>query len=516
MTHVRWSAGLGMTAALVAMIGLLAPPAVAAEGRILGSDAPTAIKDSYIVELKDSAALRSQSVQSLASALAAKHGGTVAGTYLHALQGFAATMTEPAARQLAADPAVLRVQQNLTASITATQFNPPSWGLDRIDQRLRPLFASYTYPNTAPNVRAYIIDTGIRVTHQEFGGRAIFGANTVGGPNTDCNGHGTHVAGTVGGAAAGVAKQVALTAVKVLDCNGSGSVASILAGVDWVTGNHVSGPAVANMSLGVNTPVPALENAVRASIADGIVYAIASGNSNADACGFSPARTGEAITVNATDSTDVRASFSNYGPCTDIFAPGVNITSAGIASDAAYMLDSGTSMASPHVAGAAALVLGANPALNPQQVADTLYTNSTAGIVGNPGPGTPNRMLFVHHPAPPAPAPGPDRLVRGQFLTANQVLRSPNGLYTLAMQADGNLVLYNQASQALWHTHTAGNPGAYAVFQTDGNFVVYRANGIPLWHTVTFGTAANLFVVQNDSNIVIYGQDNQVYWHRLQ
>ncbi len=506
MTQVRWSAGLGLAAALVA---LFAPPAVAAEGRILGSNAPTAIKDSYVVELKAGAALKSQS-------LAGKYGGTVSRTYQHALHGFAATMSEAAARKLAADPAVLQVQQNVTASVTATQFNPPSWGLDRIDQRLRPLFSSYTYPNTAANVRAYIIDTGIRVTHQEFGGRAVFGVNTVGGPNTDCYGHGTHVAGTVGGASTGVAKQVSLTAVKVLDCTGNGSLATILAGVDWVTGDHVSGPAVANMSLGVNTPVPVLENAVRASIADGVVYAISSGNSNADACGFSPARTGEAITVNATDRTDVRASFSNYGPCTDIFAPGVDITSAGIASDNAYALGTGTSMAAPHVAGAAALVLGANPALTPQQVADTLYADSTGGIVGNAGPGSPNRMLFVRHPAPPPPATGPDRLIRGQLLTPGQVLQSGNGAYRLAMQTDGNLVLYNQSNQALWHTHTYGNPNAYAAFQTDGNFVVYRANGTPLWQTATYGTAANLFVVQPDGNIVIYGPSLQVYWHRLQ
>ncbi len=513
--RTRRLAGFGMAAvAAAAMVTVAASPA-AAEGEILGTANPTAIKDSYIVEFADGA-LRAQAVQSTAVSLAGKHGATVRHTYQHALRGFAATMSESAARKLAADPMVLRVEQDAAVSIAATQPNPPSWGLDRVDQRDLPLNASYTYPNTAANVRAYIIDTGIRTTHQDFGGRAIFGVNTSGdGINTDCNGHGTHVAGTVGGAAFGVAKAAALTAVKVLNCGGGGSTATVMAGVDWVTGNHVSGPAVANMSLGFPFAVPTLEQAVRNSIADGVVYAIASHNANIDACNYSPARTLEAITVNATEINDTRAAFSNFGPCTDIFAPGVNITSAWSTSDTAVNTISGTSMATPHVAGAAALILSANPALNPQQVANTLYANATPNKVPNPV-GSPNRLLFIPNPPPPPPPPANDRLVRGQFLTANQFLRSQNGLYTLYMQADGNLVLYNQFNQALWHTSTFGNPGAFAVFQTDGNFVVYRANGVALWHTRTSGTAANLFVVQNDSNIVIYGPNFQVFWHRLQ
>ncbi len=513
MTHVRTAltrrlAGVGMVVLSAVAVAVAAAPTAIAEGQVLGTENANAIKDSYIVVLADGAT--PQGVQAAVGTLAAKHGATVEHTYQHAVRGFAGTMTRAAARALAADPAVARVEQNGTVSLVGTQPNPPSWGLDRIDQRDLPLNSSYTYPNTASNVRAYIIDTGIRVTHQDFGGRAGFGTNTVGdGNNTDCNGHGTHVAGTVGGAAYGVAKGVQLTAVKVLGCTGSGSFAGVIAGVDWVTGHHTSGPAVANMSLGGTGTNITLENAVRASIADGVVYALASGNSNSDACNFTPARTPEAITVNATAINDSRASFSNYGTCSDIFAPGVNITSAWYTSDSATNTISGTSMASPHVAGGAALILGANGGLTPQQVANSMYANSAPNKVTDPGPGSPNRLLSVGAADPEPPAN--DTLVPGQSLRPDESLKSQNGAYTLIMQGDGNLVLYNQASQPLWHTGTAGYPGASAVFQGDGNFVVYTGSGVPLWHTHTHGTAASRFVVQNDSNIVIYGPSGQVF-----
>jgi subtilisin family serine protease len=246
---------LGTVAATaIALAAVTASPA-AAEGEILGASNPTAIKDSYIVVFKDSAAA-ARGVDSLAADLAAKHGATVDYTYRHALKGFAGSLSEKAARQLAAAPGVAYVQQNGTVSLADTQPNPPSWGLDRIDQRNLPLDSSYTYPNTAPNVTAYIIDTGIRTTHTTFGGRAVWGTNTVDTNNTDCNGHGTHVAGTVGGSQYGVAKGVRLVAVKVLNCSSSGSFAGVAAGIDWVTGNHTSGPAVANMSLGAQARTP--------------------------------------------------------------------------------------------------------------------------------------------------------------------------------------------------------------------------------------------------------------------
>ena len=396
MRHVRASvarrlAGLGAASAIAAALAVTGMPA-AAEGTVLGTGNPNAIKDSYIVIFKDGAA---SSVQDLA----ARHNAKVDYTYQHALHGFAGTMSETAARKLAADPAVAYVEQNATVSIAATQTPVPSWGLDRVDQRDLPLDNSYTYPNTASNVRAYIIDTGIRITHTDFGGRAVWGTNTVGdGNNTDCHGHGTHVAGTVGGAAYGMAKGVQLTAVKVLGCTGSGSFAGVAAGIDWVTGDHAAGaPAVANMSLGAAGSDVTTENAVRNSIADGVVYAIASGNSNSDACNFTPARVAEAITVNATDINDNRASFSNFGTCTDIFAPGVSITSAWNTTDTATNTISGTSMATPHVAGGAALILGASPGLTPAQVASQMFADATLNHVANPGTGSPNRLLFVNN-----------------------------------------------------------------------------------------------------------------------
>jgi len=380
-------------AAALALATVTAPPSLA-NGEILGAGNQNAIKDSYIVIFKDNAA---QSVQALTDGLARQANAKVSYTYQHALRGFAGSMSERAARALAANPAVAYVEQNGTVQLAATQPNPPSWGLDRIDQRDLPLDSSYTYPNDGAGVRAYIIDTGIRTTHQTFGGRAIWGTNTVGdGNNTDCNGHGTHVAGTVGGSQYGVAKGVSLTAVKVLDCNGSGSFAGVAAGIDWVTGDHTSGPAVANMSLGGSGSDPTTENAVRNSIADGVVYAIASGNSNADACNFTPARVAEAITVNASDTNDARASFSNFGTCTDIFAPGVNITSSWNTSDTATNTISGTSMATPHVTGGAALILNANPGFTPAQVATTMFNNATLNHITNPGTGSPNRLLFVN------------------------------------------------------------------------------------------------------------------------
>jgi subtilisin family serine protease len=403
----RRLAGLGMAAAAALAVATATAVPAAAEGTILGAGRPDAIKDSYLVVIKDSASPRSAAPQT-AKALADQYGGTVKDVWQHAVNGFAAQMTEKQARRMAADKRVVHVEQDATVHLAATQTPTPSWGLDRIDQRNLPLNNSYTYPNTASNVTAYVIDTGIRITHNDFGGRAVWGTNTTGdGNNSDCNGHGTHVAGTIGGAAYGVAKGVRLVAVKVLGCTGSGSFTGIVNGVNWVTGNHTSGPAVANMSLGGSGSNATLENAVRNSIADGVVYALASGNSSSDACNFTPARTPEAITVNATQSNDARASFSNFGTCTDIFAPGVSITSAWHTSNTATNTISGTSMAAPHVAGAAALHLSANPTATPAAVASAMFAAATPNIVTNPGTGSPNRLLFVGSgsPQPPGCAP---------------------------------------------------------------------------------------------------------------
>ncbi|HEY0639316.1 MAG TPA: S8 family peptidase [Pseudonocardiaceae bacterium] len=393
MGRVRARLG-GPLAVAAVVLGLASPAPAAAQGSVLGTGHPDAIENSYIVVFTD-AATAGRQVDTVVADLAAKHHVDVRHTYRHALRGFAGTLDARAARRLAAEPGVAYVQQDAEVRLAGTQPNPPSWGLNRVDQRNLPLDTSYTYPNTASNVTVYVIDTGIRTTHSDFGGRAIWGTNTVDSNNTDCNGHGTHVAGTVGGTAYGVAKGVRLIAVKVLNCAGSGSFAGVAAGIDWVTGHHTSGPAVANMSLGGSGSDPTGESAVRRSISDGVVYSIASGNSSSDACNFTPARVAEAITVNASDSADNRASFSNYGTCTDIFAPGVGITSAWSSGDGATNTISGTSMAAPHVAGGAALLLGATPTLTPAQVASAMFTNSTPNKIPNPV-GSPNRLLFVN------------------------------------------------------------------------------------------------------------------------
>jgi subtilisin family serine protease len=373
--------------------------AAPAGGDILPAGSATVVNDSFIVVLKDSVSLQTKGVDALAGALRTRYGGAVGHVFRTALHGFEISVSEATARRLAADPAVEYVQRNGIYTISGTQPNPPSWGLDRIDQRNLPLDNSYTFPTTASNVHAYIIDTGIRFTHTDLGGRATSGIDEIdGGAADDCNGHGTHVSGTVGGSSFGVAKGVQLVAVRVLDCTGSGTTAQVAAGIDWVTANAIK-PAVANMSLGGGIDTT-LDNAVNNSINSGVTYAIAAGNSNANACNFSPARVGAAITVGATDISDNRASFSNFGTCVDIFAPGVNITSAWSTSDTATNTISGTSMATPHVTGAAALVASVNPTWTPQQIRDSLVNNATNGVVVNPGIGSPNKLLFVVNGTP--------------------------------------------------------------------------------------------------------------------
>lgn len=354
--------------------------------------AGAAIPGSYIVVLKDAPGM------ARAADVARSMGvGSMRREYRRVLNGFAADLSSDEATRLARDPRVAYVEQDQVVTIDATQ-SSATWGLDRIDQRNLPLSTTYTYTATGAGVTAYIIDTGIRLTHNEFGTRATSGFDAVdGGAADDCNGHGTHVAGTVGGTTYGVAKGVSLVAVRVLDCGGSGSTSGVIAGIDWVTAHHGgSNPAVANMSLGGGAST-ALDNAVAASIADGVTYAVAAGNSNRDACRYSPARTPAAITVGATTSTDARASYSNYGKCLDLFAPGSSITSAWYTSNSATATISGTSMATPHVAGVAALYLQGSPSASPATVRNALVANATSGKVTSAGRGSPNLLLFTNY-----------------------------------------------------------------------------------------------------------------------
>ena len=384
-----------------------------------------AIPNRYIVVFNDQAV---QDVDGDSNALTKFHGGIRGHVYKRALKGFSVEMDENKARAMAKDSRVAYIEEDSEISLSATQTGA-TWGIDRIDQRALPLSGSYTYNATGLGVKAYIIDTGIRRTHAEFGGRAIHGYSAIADANgsNDCNGHGTHVAGTVGGATYGVAKSVTLVAVRVLDCAGSGSNSGVIAGVDWVSADHPAGaPAVANMSLGGGVSA-ALDTAVRNSIADGVTYAVASGNSNVDACTGSPARVAEAITVNSSTSADVRSSFSNWGACTDIFAPGSSITSSWHTSDTATNTISGTSMATPHVAGVAALYLETNATASPAAVWTAIRTGATANVITDVV-GSPNLLLYaLLTGAPPPPPPS----------TTTQLLKNPG----FELGANGNWVV---------------------------------------------------------------------------
>ncbi|WP_369257192.1 S8 family peptidase [Streptomyces sp. R35] len=382
------------TAALLGGFTALPAQAVPAEGKVLAAGSPTAIKGSYIVTLKKGAGFKAAS--SAGKGLINEYGGTVKKTFGTALNGYTANLSATEARRLAADPAVASVEQNQTVHLTDTTQSSAPWGLDRIDQAALPLSGTYTYPDTAGSgVTAYVIDTGVRITHSQISGRASYGYDAVDGDTTasDGNGHGTHVATTIAGTTYGVAKKANIVAVRVLDNSGSGTTAGVIAGIDWVTANHTT-PAVANMSLGGSAST-SLDTAVANSIASGVTYAIAAGNSGANASSYSPARVSTAITVGATSSTDAKASWSNYGSVLDIFAPGVSILAGYNTSDTATATLSGTSMATPHVAGAAAVYLAGHTSATPAQVATALVNGATSGVVTSAGTGSPNKLLKI-------------------------------------------------------------------------------------------------------------------------
>jgi len=461
----RRRATTAILSAVTAAFGVaLGSPALAApaDGEILGAGAEGAVQDSYIVVLKDGVALPS------GIGASAVGGGTVEDVYA-AVHGYAATMSEAQAKLVAGRSDVAYVEQNRVMRAAATQPDAP-WDLDRIDQESRPLNGGYTYPNTASTVRAYVLDSGIRTTHSQFGGRATAGADFIDGvpsANDDCDGHGTHVAGSIGGSTYGVAKGVQLVSVRVLDCAGDGDLQSVLSGIEWITANAVK-PAVVNMSIGSNSISATVDNAVRASIASGLTWTLAAGNDSADACTTSPSDVTEGIVVGASDAADHAAYFSNFGQCVDLFAPGVDITSAGITSDTVTASMDGTSMAAPHVAGAAALLLAANPSMTPAQVQTALVNAAVPNKVRGTGPGSPTGLLQVGG-ATPAPVQPFTLLARanGRWVTAENggnsalvargIVAGPWEQFDVADAGNGTVTLRSRANNKYLTAENAGN-----------------------------------------------------------
>ncbi|WP_026422646.1 S8 family peptidase [Actinokineospora inagensis] len=385
-TRIRATiAFVAATAATVVTVAL-SSPAEAAEGQVRAASG-VAVSGSYVVVFKNGV------VHASAADQVRQYGGAVSHTYSSVLSGYSAKLSERAARRIAADPAVAYVAQDEVVSAEGAQSSAP-WGLDRIDQHDLPLNRTYNYPdNGGSGVTAYVVDTGVRISHSEFGGRARDGYDAVDNDNVaqDGHGHGTHVAGLIGGRTYGVAKQVNIVAVRVLGNDGSGSISGVVAGIDWVAKDAAGKKAVANLSLGggTNSTVDtAVQNAIRA----GVTFVVAAGNSNADTSTTSPARVPEAITVAASDNTDHRASFSNYGNLVDLFGPGVSITSAWRTSDTATQTVSGTSQATPHVTGAAALYLTSHTA-TPAQVRDALVAAATKNKITDPR--SPNNLVYT-------------------------------------------------------------------------------------------------------------------------
>ncbi|GLW91164.1 S8 family peptidase [Actinokineospora globicatena] len=387
--RTRWTWSLFTVAVAAAAVATATGVAEAqqAEAAVVPASQPYA--GQYIVVLKNGA---SAAAAGQATALTQRYGGSVTDTYSVTLNGFSVRdLSEQQARRLAADPSVKTVYQDGTTKATADQLNPPSWGLDQVDQRTATLDKKYTYPNGGEGVTAYVIDSGINIGHTEFEGRASYGYDILDNDTeaADCYFHGTHVAGTIAGKTVGVAKKAKLVAVRSLDCKGSGPDSATVSAMEWVAKNAVK-PAVVNLSLGMDT-VGVGDEQAKAMVAKGIVVAVSAGNAGQDACGVSPARVPEVITVGWFNKDRTRG--GNYGSCVDLFAPGGNIYSSDHTGQ--YRNASGTSMASPHVAGAAAMYLSANPSATPQQVRDALVQSATPDLVSNPGTGSPNKLLYV-------------------------------------------------------------------------------------------------------------------------
>ena len=390
---------------------------------ILGLSAADALPGRYIVVLNEKTPMN----DTRAADEVRRDGGRIQFEYHTVFRGFAATMNEKAVENVRRNPDVAFIEADRVVRASSGTQTPATWGIDRSDQRALPLSNSYSSTATGSGVTAYVIDTGMRLTHSQFAGRASDGFTAIndGLGAGDCNGHGTHVGGTIGGQTYGIAKQVRLVSVRVFDCAGSGTSAGVISGIDWVTRNAAK-PAVANLSLG-SAVSPVLDTAVRNLIASGVTAVAAAGNSNADACTNSPGRVPEAVTVGATTSSDARSSFSNYGTCLDLFAPGSTITSAWHTGDAIIANLSGTSMAAPHATGAAALFLQNNRTATPQAVRDALVSAATTGVVSSAGTGSPNRLLYT----------GPTKILTCAALaerytgtvSQGQTVFQPNGTY---------------------------------------------------------------------------------------
>lgn len=467
----------------------------------------------YIVVFRKSATLQGQSINKLSAgqmvqALGLERQGVqVQAVYTDVLDGFAAKLSASNVQKLASDPRVAYLQAVQTYHAIDTQSNPPSWGLDRIDQRDLPLSSSFTYSTSGTGVTAYILDTGLNTTHVAFGGRASIGYDVIndGQNGRDCQGHGTHVAGTIGSSSYGVAKNVKLVAVRVLGCDGTGSNQGIIQAINWVAQNAQK-PAVVNMSLGPRSRSvdQAMDDAINSAIGKGITFVLAAGNSNDDACYYSPARTPAAITVASSTRTDARSSFSNYGSCVDIFAPGSDITSTWIGSTTATNTISGTSMASPHTAGAAALVLSANPTFTPQQVRDTLVNTATLNKITDPK-GSPNRLLFVGQGTTPPPTTDPCSgtgcTKYTGSLSSGQSVYQPNGTY------------FNYAGGTLrgWLKGPSGSDFDLVLYKWNGSAwqVVSRAETSSSDESITYNAGSGYYTWE----IVAYsGSGSYSFW----
>ncbi|MCP2269351.1 S8 family peptidase [Actinokineospora diospyrosa] len=494
------------------MVAYFVTPAFSAEqaaqpAAIVNASSADAVPGRYIVVFKNQGQ-GAQATGSTASAVAGQYGGTVRHTYGAVLDGYSAAMSAEQAAKVAADPRVGYVQQVTRYTVADTQNNPPNWGDDRIDQRDLPLNSAYTYPtNPGQGARVYVMDSGINASHTDFTGRIAQGVDIVDNDSTpqDCHGHGTHVAGTAAGTTYGVAKKATIVAVRVLDCSGSATDDDLLAGINWVKTNAVK-PAVVNYSIGCRSRCTnqTLDNAVKSLIDSGVQWVQAAGNSNDDACYYSPQRYGAAITVGNSTKTDTRRSDSNYGSCLDIWAPGDNIVSASYSSNTGSATMSGTSMASPHVAGAAAVYLAKNTSATPAQVRDALVTNGSTGKLTGINTGSPNVLLYTGFLNTDTPGsvtvanPGNKTATVGQAFTLDNSATGGTAPYTWTATGLPAGLSIAASTGRISGTPTAAATANVTVTATDAANKSGSAS-----FTITVSTTGGCGPVTNDTDVAI-------------